>query len=190
MLARMRNGYRKKLVLFAAFAAVSTALFFALSPGDIRAIEYYVDSDTSVTRVQSAPVVWSREMRALPVALSILLLSACGLDTPTPEPDRGDQIRVPWVVFGVDSALELGAMTMGADCQRFAGVDVIESENGVEIQAWVEELVSDRCAMASRIALTSVTLDAPLGTRTLTGCMIGESGPYSTRVDCAQLVDP
>jgi hypothetical protein len=131
-------------------------------------------------------------MRAFGAAVSILLLTACGLDIiPPAPPDRTEQVRVPWLLYGgAGNELELGALTMGADCQRFAGVDVIESDQNVEVRAWVEALPSDKCGLVLRIAPASVRLDAPLGPRALTGCMIDESGSYSTRVDCAQLVDP
>jgi hypothetical protein len=121
--------------------------------------------------------------------IGILMFTGCGLIVPVP--DRTEQVRVPWVLYGeAGNELELGVLTMGHDCQRFAGVDVVETAESVEIQAWVEQLPSDRCAMVLGIAQASATIGGSLGTRELIGCMIENSGSYSSRLDCAQFVDP
>jgi hypothetical protein len=126
--------------------------------------------------------------RILGAAISLLLLTACGLIIPTP--DRTGEVRVSWVLRGVaGNRLELGVMTAGADCQRFTDVEVIESDQNVEVRAWVEQLPADSCFMVRLYHPVTVALGSPLGTRTLTGCMIAESAPHDTRETCAELVD-
>jgi hypothetical protein len=127
-------------------------------------------------------------LRILGAAISVLLLTACGMFLPTP--DRTGEVRVPWVLSGgAGNRLELGVMVMGADCQRFSDVDVIESDQNVEVRAWVEQLRTDACFLVRGYDAVTVALSSPLGTRTLTGCMIAESPPHDTRESCAELVD-
>lgn len=131
-------------------------------------------------------------MRILAASISLLLLTACGI-LPTPMPDRTGQVRVPWVLTTADGdRLEVAAMVGGHDCDRFEGVDVIESDRDVEIRAWVTKLpaASLGCFMVGGYEYVTVTLGSPLGTRALTGCMIEESGAqYDTRETCADLID-
>jgi hypothetical protein len=106
----------------------------------------------------------------------------------TVPPDRTEQVRVPWVLSGgAGIRLELSAMTAGTDCERFAGVDVIESDQNVEVRAWVERLPADACFMVRRYDAVTVDLSSPLGTRTLTGCMIKESAPHDSRDGCDEV---
>ncbi len=128
-------------------------------------------------------------VRILGAASSLLLLAACGLILPWS--DRTGQVRVPWILSGgAGNRLELSVMMQGADCQRFADVDVIESDQNVEIRAWVEQLPADGCFMVRAYHPVTVTLDSPLATRTLSGCLIEESAPHDTRESCGEPVDP
>jgi hypothetical protein len=84
-------------------------------------------------------------MWILCAAISLLLLTACGITNP-PTPDRAGQVLKPWVLSGLaGNRLELGVMVMGADCERFADVEVIESDQNVEVRAWVAQLRTDAC---------------------------------------------
>jgi hypothetical protein len=122
-------------------------------------------------------------------AIGLLLLAACGILIPPP-PDRTGQARAPWVLSGgARDRLELSVMMMGADCERFAGVDVIESDQDVEVRAWVEQLPAEGCYLVRGYQPVTVDLDSSLGTRTLSGCMIEVSPPHDTRESCAELVD-
>lgn len=119
--------------------------------------------------------------------LGTVLLSACAA---LPPPDRTDHVRVPWVLSGeADNRLDLGVMTTGADCQRHTGVDVTESEEIVQIRAWVEEVPQSGCFLVRGYHAVTVTLGSPLGARVLSGCMIEESPPHDARESCAELVD-
>jgi hypothetical protein len=127
-------------------------------------------------------------MRILSAAISLLLLTACGLIIPTP--DRTGEVRVPWVLSGGDgNRLELRVMMMGSDCQRFADADVIESDQKVEVRAWVEQLRADGCFALRAYHPVTIALSSPLGTRTLIGCMIAGSAPHDTRESCAEPVE-
>jgi hypothetical protein len=120
---------------------------------------------------------------------AILLVFATGCTT-LPPPDRTGQLRVPWVLTGGDDhSLQLSAMVMGTDCQRWNGVDVIESEEAVEIRAWVTEVGANGCFAVRRYEQVDVALGSPLGLRTLVGCMIEDSAPHDTRQTCAEVVD-
>ena len=72
----------------------------------------------------------------------------------------------------VGEDVELSVMMGGDDCQRYAGVNVIETNQGGAIRAWIETLRADVCTLERVFRPTTVSLDAPLGLRLLTCCLI------------------
>jgi hypothetical protein len=120
--------------------------------------------------------------------IGLLVLAACGLLLP--RPDRTGLIQVPWVLSGDDgNRLEIAAMVGGADCEEFQGVDVIESDQIVEVRAWVEVLGTTCYAVGRGYRPVTLELSSPLGGRTLTECMIEDSRPHDTRETCNERVD-
>jgi len=147
------------------------------------------DTRASIARRTGSGLLGTRwaSCRAGFVALGFLLLAACAV---SPPPDRTEQVRAPWVLSGeADNRLDLSVMTAGADCERYSGVDVSESEDIVEIRAWVEVPRQDGCYLVRGYHAVTVTLGSPLGARTLTGCIIEESLPHDTRASCAEVVE-
>ena len=134
-------------------------------------------------------------IRVLVGVASALALTACGLEIiPIPPeqqlPDRTGQYQAPWLLLGGDGQeLELGVMKGTDDCDRFSGVDVIQTNQGVEIRAWIESIPTDVCTLERVIHHTTVSLDEPLGLRPLTGCLLEDSGLYSTRRSCTDIVE-
>jgi hypothetical protein len=84
--------------------------------------------------------------------------------------------------------MTVSVMKGGEDCSRFAGVDVIESEQSVEVRGWVDQLRTDACFPVRTYKRVTIALNAPLGERALLGCVIEESGPHKARKSCAELV--
>lgn len=120
--------------------------------------------------------------------MSLCLLSSCSTDVLPP--DRSGQVRAPWVLdAATGNELTLRVMTAGPDCQRFAGIDVTESGESVELRAWVEDFGAESCFAAQAYHPTTVTLRDPLGARALVGCLIEDSGPHDSRETCAEVVD-
>ena len=134
-------------------------------------------------------------IRVLVGVASALALTACGLEIiPIPPnqqlPDRAGLFQAPWLLLGGDGEeLELGVMKGTDDCDRFSGVDVIQTNQGVDIRAWIESIRTDACTLELVIHHTTVSLDEPLGPRPLTGCLIENSGVHSTRRSCADIVE-
>lgn len=135
----------------------------------------------------------------VPLVVAGILLSACGDAVPetflpaTPPTASDAQTRwfqVPWVLYGVtDDELDIGVMLAG--CQEFAHVDIVESDDVVELLAWAEQSIVDRtCSMVLTYYRVRVVLDSALDSRELKGCLIEESAPHSSRVDCAERVPP
>ena len=80
-------------------------------------------------------------------------------------------------------------MMAGADCERFVDVEVVETDQNVELRAWVEESAADGCYTVRSYHPVTVDLCSTVGGRTLSGCLIEESTPHDTRESCADLVD-
>jgi hypothetical protein len=100
------------------------------------------------------------------------------------------EYRAAWFLREVDgSGLTIAVMMGGCDCYRFARVDVVESDEAVELEAWVERLYPEGCFMVSLFQETTVLLDKPLGHRTLAGCMLKPSAAYNSRASCEEIVD-
>jgi hypothetical protein len=127
-------------------------------------------------------------VRALVVA-SLLLVASCGPFNAPPTPNRAAQVRAPWVLREMAAnGLVVSVRMGGEDCSRFAGIDVVESAQTVEVRAWIDQFRTDGCFLVSVYKRVSVELIAPLGTRPLIGCMIEDSGPHKARKSCAELV--
>lgn len=85
-----------------------------------------------------------------------------------------------------DRNLTIGIHMANEECERIAGVQVTETADGVEIQAFGEALPGDRaCGMNLDVRRYTLTLEMPLGDRTLTGCMTDTRPPLSP--NCADI---
>jgi hypothetical protein len=110
------------------------------------------------------------------------MVAACGILPP----DLLGYERAPWVLDAVSGA-QLD-MRVIHGCSRLAGVDAIESEDRVEVRAWVDPEGGD-CLLVLLFDPATVELDATLGTRELVGCMIERSTPpFDAREDCSEIV--
>lgn len=140
-------------------------------------------------RNRPSPEGVSLLMTHLRVAAAVVLygmVSACGILNPTP-PDLPGNERAPWVLDAVSGAqLDLRVIH---GCSRLAGVDAVESEDRVEVRAWIGPTGDEGCFPALLFEPGRVVLDAPLGTRALVGCMIEQSTPpFDARDDCGEIV--
>ena len=82
--------------------------------------------------------------------------------------------------------LTIGIHMANEECERLAGVQVTETNDGVDIQAFGEALPGDRaCGLNLDIRQYTVTLGMPLGNRPLTGCITETRPPLPP--DCADV---
>jgi hypothetical protein len=124
-------------------------------------------------------------LRSAALAIA-LLLGGCSAETPTAWNDLGYD-RAPWVLDAV-SGRQLDLRVIHG-CSRMAGVDAIESEDRVEVRAWVEPDDDDRCPLVLLFTPGRVVLEAPLGARELVGCFIERSTPpFDQRASCGEIV--
>lgn len=107
---------------------------------------------------------------------------------PTPEADRFSR-PLPWNVLENDGRdLTIGIRKGSDQCERLAGVEVIETPDDVEILAINGPPPPDSrvCPPVLEIRRFTVTLEEPLGDRTLTGCQSDPS--VMIPPDCATIV--
>ena len=85
----------------------------------------------------------------------------------------GDVRANPWTAFELsDDGLSFEVKTyFGGRCDRFAGWDVIQTDDRVEITAnlWIPNNPTD-CTLALETRRLSVVLEEPLGDRPVVGC--------------------
>ena len=92
------------------------------------------------------------------------LAGACGADD-------GDTLRTPWEATSAEgNEVTLRVFTGSVDCGELGTIETTESDEAVEIHAYIHEIGNGTCAALAGEAAATVTLDAPLGNRTLTGC--------------------
>jgi hypothetical protein len=85
-----------------------------------------------------------------------------------------------------DRSLTIGIHMANEECERLAGVQVTETADGVEIQAFGQRMPGDGvCGMNLDVRQYTVTLEMPLGDRLLTGCMTETRPPLPA--DCADI---
>lgn len=105
-----------------------------------------------------------------------------------------------WVLTEVDGATLTLLVAVGSGtCDRFDRVDVTETGEEVSVVAVVVSgggPSSPRvCTMDMQFSLVEVTLEQPLGTREITGCLLNREGSYFNddrgvdRTSCADVVD-
>jgi hypothetical protein len=115
-----------------------------------------------------------------------MLMAGCGAENPTPLDLLGYE-RAPWVLDAISGTQLVLRVIHG--CTRMAGVDAIESDDRVEVRAWVDRIEGQDCFLNLRYDAARVELDAPLGTRELVGCMLERSAPpFAARSDCSEIV--
>ena len=86
---------------------------------------------------------------------------------------------VHWELNAAPSGTELliTGYTGSSSCDSFDRVDVAESDSAVDIQVLVRSNGNAACTSDMRMEAITVGLDAPLGTRELTGCRPFEIEP-------------
>lgn len=130
---------------------------------------------------------WISSKVTVALLFGAALLPACASVIPpeTPSPFR----RAPWYLLSEDGTdLVVGAVGGGHDCDDLAGIDVIESDDRVEIRAWMEDVEVGRrgCFAIRGIHDGLVKLDAPIGDRVLVGCLLG-GDQLDVREDCREI---
>lgn len=103
-----------------------------------------------------------------------------------------------WVLTEVDGATLTLLVAIGSGtCDRFDRVDVTETEEEVSVIAIVDSAAgpsSPMCTADMIISLVEVTLQQPLGSREVTGCLLNREGSYFDddrgidRASCADVV--
>ena len=85
--------------------------------------------------------------------------------------DDGDTLTTPWEATSAEgNEVTLRVFTGSVDCGELGRIETTETDVTVEIHAYIHEIGGGTCAALAGEAQASVTLDAPLGNRTLTGC--------------------
>jgi hypothetical protein len=85
-----------------------------------------------------------------------------------------------------DRNLTIGIHMANEECERLADVQVVESADGVEIQAFGARTPGNGvCPMNLVVRQFTVTLEEPLGDRALTGCIAEGRPPLPD--DCAHI---
>ena len=121
--------------------------------------------------------VTSRNVIGLVAALiaSAAVVVSCASFVPpeTPSPFR----RAPWYLQLEDGTdLQVSVIGAGNDCDKLAGIDVVESDEQVELRAWMEDISEPKgaCFAVRGGHSALVKLEAPIGDRELIGCLLGE----------------
>jgi len=110
--------------------------------------------------MQRVPLVRS----VVAVGALIAVAGACGADD-------GDTLRTPWEATSAEgNEVTLNVFTGSVDCGELGRIETAESDEKVEIRAYIHEIGNGACAALAGEERATVTLDAPLGDRTLTGC--------------------
>ena len=106
----------------------------------------------------------------------------------TPTLDRSGLTQAMWIIYnatGTDVLIGVETSCTGG----VAGADVSETQTTVDIKAWVAPSTSGLCFPARGFDPVVVPLDAPLGDRELTGCLLRNSKAYDPRTECSQSYD-
>lgn len=127
-------------------------------------------------------------------ALGFLTLAGCGIERvvdlptpiPTPSPLPSSWIRSWQLMENSGTDLTIGIHMADRACERLADVRVRESAEEVAIEAFGARVPGNRvCTMALVLRRYTVTLERPLGDRTLTGCIAEGRPPLPD--DCSHI---
>jgi hypothetical protein len=140
---------------------------------------------------------WSAATKAT-LPLVILIVGGCGSGpvdssaTPSVGAASGTEYVTPWILGSEDGQELVILVELGdRDCNVPGRVDVDETEDSVEITAYALTVGEDACLLEDDHQAVPVTLDAPLGRRALTGCLLEEAREGDPRTACDQVMrDP
>lgn len=102
--------------------------------------------------------------------------------------------RTEWALLAAENhELEL-VVAVGGTCDSLTGIEVTETETEVAIAAIVrhQRLIGEGCATPMFTENVEVDLEAPLGSRELTGCLIGHEfrrRDGSLRESCSEIFE-
>ena len=95
---------------------------------------------------------------------------------------------LPWrLVSAEGSSLQMHVELGDPGCVTLQGVHVNEWSDAVEVTVTGTVARRDSCFPAREAILVTVTLDAPLGNRSLQGCIL-EHDPVETRTSCEEIL--
>jgi hypothetical protein len=106
---------------------------------------------------------------------------------PTPAASTWEEIA-PWHLQEVDeNNLVIGVATSDPTCEEVARVESAEGPDSVQITAVLTILRSTACMQFRRYERVTVELDAPLGDRILTGCLLERAPASDPRNSCSDV---